>query len=422
MKRILGVMALLILAAIAPWTRPTVGLAIGDRAALESSRFERDRAAAALDPAGGLPAGTITVPGSRVLGLAWQPMHWWVLGDSGLITRVDLSGRALGYLRAPGPAARGLVFDGGGLWIADALDDRIDRLSPDGEITASIPAPPWPSGLAWDGRRLWIGSWADRNVYQIDPADGRVIDVFGVPDGDYPYGLAWDGGGLWVSTAQGLFRIDPADRRITATRQDPFHRHGRAYALAFDGGRLRQGGWLGNDLSPVDVPDLAPVRAAAARAVPAAATGAAEVSGVNVTVNGTVNPRSEDTTYYFEFGQTPGYGLRTASRSAGSGAVDVAVSDRIIGLTADTVYHYRLVAENPSGTALGPDASFTTGRPSGISLALTGNSGYLAASTSCFIDACPDPGGTGPAPGLTGLALALLAAALATIRRARKGS
>jgi predicted lipoprotein with Yx(FWY)xxD motif len=45
---------------------------------------------------------------------------------------------------------------------------------------------------------------------------------------------------------------------------------------------------------------------------------------------------------------------------AGSGTYRVSVSETISGLTADTVYHYRIVATNSEGTTHGVDRSFTT--------------------------------------------------------------
>lgn len=79
-----------------------------------------------------------------------------------------------------------------------------------------------------------------------------------------------------------------------------------------------------------------------------------------VTLNGSVNPRHLETTYSFEYGTTTSYGKSTAPVSAGSGLTPVDVSKGVGLLIPNTTYHYRIVATNSAGTALGPDEYFTT--------------------------------------------------------------
>lgn len=103
---------------------------------------------------------------------------------------------------------------------------------------------------------------------------------------------------------------------------------------------------------------LAP--AAAVASAPGASTGnATNVTGSTATLTGTVNPNKEETTYYFEYGTTTAYGTKTATETVGGNAgkeVEVAIS----GLAPNTLYHFRLVATNPSGTDTGDDMTFTT--------------------------------------------------------------
>src|SRR5664279_2234246 len=65
---------------------------------------------------------------------------------------------------------------------------------------------------------------------------------------------------------------------------------------------------------------------------------------IGATLNGTVNPAGQATTYYFEYGTTAHYGLQTAAASAGAGTADVPVSAQPSGLNAADAYHYRIVA------------------------------------------------------------------------------
>ena len=93
---------------------------------------------------------------------------------------------------------------------------------------------------------------------------------------------------------------------------------------------------------------------------PAATTGAAgAVTATGATLNGTVSPNKEDTTYRFEYGTSTSYGSQTTPATQG-GNPTKAVSASVSGLAPSTTYHFRLIATNASGTATGADAQFTT--------------------------------------------------------------
>jgi PKD repeat protein len=94
---------------------------------------------------------------------------------------------------------------------------------------------------------------------------------------------------------------------------------------------------------------------------PQATTGAAtSVSRSSATVHGTVNPFGLDTTYYFQYGTSTGYGKSTAHLGAGVGTSAAAVSGDLRGLTPGTEYHYRLVASSSAGIVDGADRHFKT--------------------------------------------------------------
>ncbi|MCP4693968.1 MAG: fibronectin type III domain-containing protein, partial [Desulfobacterales bacterium] len=79
----------------------------------------------------------------------------------------------------------------------------------------------------------------------------------------------------------------------------------------------------------------------------------------SATLNGVVNPNSDNTTYYFEYGETISYGSASGG-NAGSGYSDVAVNVGVSSLSPDTTYHFRIFAYNSMGTSYGDDVSFTT--------------------------------------------------------------
>jgi phosphodiesterase/alkaline phosphatase D-like protein len=96
---------------------------------------------------------------------------------------------------------------------------------------------------------------------------------------------------------------------------------------------------------------------------PTASTAAATaVTTTGATLNGTVNANNDSTVVTFEYGTTIAYGTTvTADQSPVTGASATAVSRAITGLTTNTTYHYRVAAQNSSGTTYGADMTFFTG-------------------------------------------------------------
>jgi hypothetical protein len=89
------------------------------------------------------------------------------------------------------------------------------------------------------------------------------------------------------------------------------------------------------------------------------ATGpASDVTTDGVTLNGWVEPRGVDTTFYFEYGETIDYDRSTPERQR-SDVSGGPVSEPITGLEPATEYHYRLVADGTDET-VGEDGTFTT--------------------------------------------------------------
>jgi WD40-like Beta Propeller Repeat len=83
-------------------------------------------------------------------------------------------------------------------------------------------------------------------------------------------------------------------------------------------------------------------------------------TSTSATLQGNLNPRSNETTYHFEYGTDDGYGASSPAGHLGSSSASTLVAAHLQGLTAGTTYHYRLVATNLAGTKDGPDSTFTT--------------------------------------------------------------
>jgi hypothetical protein len=83
----------------------------------------------------------------------------------------------------------------------------------------------------------------------------------------------------------------------------------------------------------------------------------------SASLNATINPENDSTTYHFEYGPTTAYGGTTAE----SGPLPIkefheptSVNGKVANLSMGTVYHWRVVATNSAGTTLGPDRTFVT--------------------------------------------------------------
>ncbi len=95
--------------------------------------------------------------------------------------------------------------------------------------------------------------------------------------------------------------------------------------------------------------------------LPGAVTRSAKsISETTAALEGTVNPKGSETSYFFQYGTTTAYGAQTPPVAAGAGTTGVKVSQPLAGLAIGTTYHYRVVASNAVGTSDGPDRTFTT--------------------------------------------------------------
>jgi streptogramin lyase len=118
---------------------------------------------------------------------------------------------------------------------------------------------------------------------------------------------------------------------------------------------------------------------------------ASNLDGIGATLNGTVHPGGESTSYKFEYGTTTAYGKAAPAgfKSIGSGIDDVKVSEKIVGLEPGTTYHFRVVAQSAKGTVEGTDKTFTTPDWTVQPVSqLKGSASYLHATSCTLSTAC----------------------------------
>ena len=80
------------------------------------------------------------------------------------------------------------------------------------------------------------------------------------------------------------------------------------------------------------------------------------------TITGVVASVKSAASYRFQFGLTAAYGVETVSFNVPARPFPQPVNFTLTGLEAHRIYHYRLVATNKDGTAVGGDQLFITGR------------------------------------------------------------
>ncbi len=153
-------------------------------------------------------------PGPQPNGLAATPEGLWVIDQRDL--RVYLlrweDGQELHSAPTETAHSSGITWDGEALWVASTFHPialfRIDAET--GRTLRTLPTPgagkSGAHGLEWINGKLWTAVPPSSTIYELEPADGRVLRSFPAP-GVRPHGLAWDGAGLWC--------VETTDRTIT---------------------------------------------------------------------------------------------------------------------------------------------------------------------------------------------------------------
>ncbi|MBF0205097.1 MAG: C10 family peptidase, partial [Desulfamplus sp.] len=186
---------------------------------------------------------------------------------------------------------------------------------------------------------------------------------------------------IWVKDKNGNTVISASDNPVSGTLtaglytifaslENPFTNYYYTYYAASSGYILTV---TGNSLSAT-VSDLAESMgieltddSSTPDIAPTAETGnASSITTNSAILNGTINPNGVATTFYFEYGKSTSYGSKTTLQNAGSGTSSLPVTAELTAalsnLSADTIYHFRLVTTNSAGTTNGSDQTFTTAK------------------------------------------------------------
>lgn len=84
------------------------------------------------------------------------------------------------------------------------------------------------------------------------------------------------------------------------------------------------------------------------------------IDSTTAVLNAAINPNGFQTTWRIELGTTTGYGMTSLSQTLAAGTANVNAALNVAGLAPGTTYHFRVIAQNSSGTSTGADRIFTT--------------------------------------------------------------
>lgn len=79
-----------------------------------------------------------------------------------------------------------------------------------------------------------------------------------------------------------------------------------------------------------------------------------------VVVTGVVNPNGKETKYWFEYGTSNSFGSKSQVKVLSNSYAEIATPILITGLSKNTLYYFRLVAENDHGKTIGNFYTFRT--------------------------------------------------------------
>ena len=131
-----------------------------------------------------------------------------------------------------------------------------------------------------------------------------------------------------------------------------------------------------------------------ARAPTVVTNASASPSNSTVVVTGRVTPNGSPTSYWYEYGRTADLGSRISAQSIGSGWSAIASPGYITGLSANTTYYFRLVAQNALSTVRDTTYSFSTNNNppgQGTAPAASTNSATAIARTSATLNGHMNP-------------------------------
>lgn len=183
----------------------------------------------------GQTVGSIDSPCINPSGVCFDGTSLWVSdANAGKLWKIDWNdGRIISSLPAPGPVPGDLAYDGDFIWVADTGNNRVCQIEAStGYILYSFNSPvSGPVGLAYDGSYIWV-SCLDNYVIQVAPVEGGIVIAYGQLPFARCTGLAYAHGTLWALDVEGnnIYEFDPNDLSV----KNIYHLEDQSYPNALD--------------------------------------------------------------------------------------------------------------------------------------------------------------------------------------------
>ena len=159
-----------------------------------------------------------------------------------------------------GHAPKGVLFDGGFLWITNTADNTVTkRRANDGTYVGTYPVGAAPIGMTYDGARLWVANSGEDTVTRLIASDPAISTT--IPVGANPNGLCFDGRYVWAINRGGdsVTRL----RADTGTPAGVFPVGISPRLCAFDGANIWVTNHDSNDVTVLRASDGTPVQTVA---------------------------------------------------------------------------------------------------------------------------------------------------------------
>jgi sugar lactone lactonase YvrE len=295
----------------------------------------------------------------------------------------------------------GLAFDiNGNLYEADEGSGSVSKFTPTGAKTTFATGLSSPAGLAFDGSgNLFVSNFMAARIDKITPNGARTTFAAGL---SFPNGLYFSSSGNLLECDSGsgnIFSFTAVGTRTTFASgfvQNPgviMDAASNAYVTQNAAGTITKISTTGVRTT-FAAGLFNPQYLALEPAIPSPAvttSPATNVASFSATLNGSLNPRGFTTTVDFQYGLTTSYGSTTPVQTQ-TGNTIRPISANISSLSANTIYHFRIVAHNSTGTSFGGDRIFTTLSATGPPVVTT-NPATLIASFSATLNGSLDPHG-----------------------------
>ncbi len=232
-----------------------------------------------------------------------------------------------------------------------------------------------PVGYPWwiDSSASAVAAFADMGhdpYFRTLPEAALTVSP---TQGPAPLRVVLDGSASYSAGASGLtWRLDFGDGSTALVTGTPPANVAHTYAPGSYTATLSVAGADGSS-------DVTNSSVTALPAPGALTNGQTNVTPTGATLNGRVDPNGLETSAWFDYGTTTGYGSATATTSVGASTRMAPFAAPVSGLSPNSTYHYRIVARSGAGTTTGTDGTFTTPGPPA---ATTGGANSVTATTA----------------------------------------